>query len=220
MLECYRNAFAAVDIDGQSREQVDQQYKKLKLDFILSDLDALLDQSKAGCERVAKIVSDLKAFSHIDESPEIVVDLNHEIDRTLSVLAHQIPADATIIRKYGLLPGFVCNAAHLCQVFMNIIINAVQAKPLGLRLTIETKAESDHLSLLFTDNGPGIPPEVIGRIFEPFFTTKDVGAGMGMGLASAYDVITSIGGSIEARSIPSQGTTLAISLPHRANTGQ
>ena len=220
MLASYRGAFAEATVDGPSRERLTEQYKKLKLDFILSDIDLLLSQSSAGCNRVGKIVADLKGFSHIDESQEIVVDLNQEIDRTLSVLVHQIPADATIVKNYGTLSGFTCNAAQFCQAFLNIILNAVQAKPVGLRLMIDTKEDNDRITLLFTDNGPGIPPEVLGRIFDPFFTTKDVGAGMGMGLAAVYDVITSHGGTIEARSMPNQGSTFMITLPLRSNKVQ
>lgn len=213
MLELYRSTFVETVVDDQIRERLLQKGKKLKLDFILSDFTDLFSQSNAGCKRVGKIVADLKGFSHIDESQEIVADLNQEIDRTLSVLGHQIPADATIIKNYGALSGFTCNAAQLCHVFLNIINNAVLAKPLGLLLTIETKQDSDQITILFTDNGPGIPPAVIGRVFEPFFTTKDVGAGMGMGLAVAYDVITAYGGTIEARNLPSQGASFMITLP-------
>jgi two-component system NtrC family sensor kinase len=218
MLELYRQTLSGAGIDGQMREQLTQHSKRLKLELILSDIDSLISQSSAGCARVGKIIADLKGFSHIDEGLEMIVDLNLEIDRTLSVLGHQLPTDARIEKRYGKLTGFACNAARICQVFFNIILNALQAKTSGLCLTIETREDDGHIVLLFSDNGPGIPPGVTSRIFEPFFTTKEVGAGMGMGLAEAYDVISSYGGTIEAQSRSGQGTTLRITLPatHKA----
>ena len=209
----YRDTVARAEIEPQAREGLAQQEKKAKLDFILTDLEPLISQSCAGCERVARIVADLKGFSHIDESEEVVVDLNQEIDRTLSVLGHQIPADARVVKIYGQLPGFACKAAEICQVFLGIVQNAILARPVGLSLTIETQQEADRIVILFSDNGPGMDPEVLSRIFEPFFTTREVGKGMGMGLAVAYEVITAHGGTIEARSQPGQGTTVVITLP-------
>lgn len=217
MLDFYQSTFSKIRLDEQTLELAAQKSKKLKLALIMTDITALINQSLDGCTRVAKIVADLKGFAHIDESQEVVVDLNREIDRTLSVLSHQMPPDASIVKKYGGLPGFTCNAAEICQIFFNIILNAVQARPAGLQLTIETRQDNDQITIVFADNGPGVNPEVINRIFEPFFTTKAVGAGMGMGLTAAYDVITAYGGAIEASSKPGQGTTFTIKLPLRNN---
>ena len=179
----------------------------------MPDIDELISQSSEGCSRVEKIVADLKGFSHIDDGGETIVDLNQEIERTLNVLVHQIPKDTRITKNYGTLSGFACNAALICQMFLNIILNAVQIKPTGLRLTIETKQDDDRIIIRFADNGPGISPEILNRIFEPFFTTKDVGVGTGMGLTTAYEVVTSYGGNIEARSKPEQGSEFIITLP-------
>ncbi len=213
MMECYRAAFKNAGATVQAGELPQRKWRELRLDFITGDTEELIGQCLYGAERVKKIVSDLKGFSHIEDAEEKPVELHDEIDRTLNVLAHEIPKDAQIIRDYRPVPVFVCNPALLCQVFLNIILNALEARQAGLRLTICTDAVEDKLLVRFSDNGPGISGEVMDRIFEPFFTTKDVGKGTGMGLTVAYEVITGYGGTIEAENKPGQGATFTIQLP-------
>lgn len=212
MLSFCRSAVGAPGLEGV-REGVRREWGRLKLDPILADVDELFTQSLEGCQRVSKIVADLKAFSHIDEGESGMVNLNEEIDRTLNVLAPQIPEDCVVRKNYAALPGLRCNPAQLSQVMLNIIMNALQARPQGLQLTIETEAREDAVAASFTDNGPGIPPAVQSRIFDPFFTTREVGAGLGLGLATAYDTITSWGGTIEVFSEPGQGASFTLTLP-------
>lgn len=216
MLNILRD-MAAQRFSGADSEFVDRRWRTTKMDQILADIDDLVHQSLEGAERVKKIVVDLKGFSHIDDGQEILMDLNAEIDRTLSVLAHEIPPDAEIVRQYGSIPGFVGNPALICQAFLNIILNAAQAHGAGLRLVINTAADGEgRIVITITDNGPGIPPEIIARVFDPFFTTKDVGAGTGMGLAVVYDVIRRYGGETGVESEPGMGTTFTIRLPAAA----
>ncbi len=192
---------------------VRRKWEELKLEFIRDDIFALLKQSREGVERVRKIVSDLKDFSHVETTGQCPADLNEEIDKTLNVLAHELPEDAEIVRNYRPLPGFVCNPALLCQVFLNIVLNAVQACPKGLRLVIDSGHDKGHIRLSFADNGPGIPEQIRSRIFEPFFTTRDVGSGTGMGLTVAYDIISGYGGTIEVSCPEEGGAVFMITLP-------
>jgi len=188
--------------------------RDLKIDFILDDLGDLFTQSLAGAERVKKIVSDLRGFSHIDEAEHSQLDVNAEIERTLSVLSSEIPADAEIVREFAEIPLVVCKGALLCQAFLNIIRNALQAQPHGLKLLIRTALHaSDHITIVFKDNGPGIAPDIQARIFEPFFTTHEVGAGMGMGLKVVYDAVTSCGGTVTVNSREGHGAVFVITLP-------
>lgn len=188
-------------------------WQELKLGAICADIDPLIGQSLDGAERVKKIVADLKGFSHIDETAVALVDLNAEIDRTLGVLEHRFSADTDIVKNYRDLPGYCCSPAQICQLFLHIIENALEARPEGLRLIISTAAVSTAVKVSFADNGPGIPEEIRDRIFDPFFTTKDVGAGSGMGLAVAYDIVTGYGGGIEVACPAGGGTIIGITLP-------
>ncbi|MBI5639678.1 MAG: histidine kinase [Nitrospirae bacterium] len=217
MTEYYQSEISRIPQTARMQTAAEQKWKELKLDLISADIDDLIRQSLQGAERVKKIVSDLKGFSHIDEGQEAVIDINEEIDRTLNVLTHEIPRDAEIIRDYHPLPGFVCNPALICQAFLNIILNALQARREGLRFVISTDMRDNAIIVRFSDNGPGIPELIRSRIFDPFYTTKDVGKGTGMGLTVTYESITAYHGTIEVESEPGTGATFTVRLPLREN---
>jgi len=188
-------------------------WKKMKFDYICGDILPLVEQSIAGATRVKNIVTDLKGFAHIDDGCIAAVDLNEEIERTLRVLAHDIPPGTNIIRDFGKLPPFVCNPGLFCQVILNILRNALQARSDGLELLIKTMSTSEGMILTFNDNGPGIPEKISARIFEPFFTTRDIGNGTGLGLTVAYDIVKGSGGTIRVDCPESGGTMFTIVLP-------
>lgn len=213
MLELYRSMIGDDVAATVVAVAAQQKWQRLKLDMVCADINVLIGQSLEGAERVRRIVADMKGFSHIDELAEGMADLNAEIDRTISVLGHEIPGDAEIVRDYQPLPGWLCNPGLLCQVFFNIIKNALQVRKSGFRLIISTICDGTAIRIGFADNGPGIPTEIRNRIFEPFFTTKEVGSGTGMGLAVAYDVVARYGGTIEAESPDGGGALFTITLP-------
>jgi signal transduction histidine kinase len=190
-----------------------RKWRELKLDFVSTDVPELLRQSLEGTERVKQIVADLKGFSHVDESERSSIDINHELERTLGIIARTLPEQADVVKDFQPLPNLVGNGSLLCQAFMNIILNAAQARPKGLCLTIGTRYQSGRARIVFADNGPGIAAEIRGRIFEPFFTTRDVGQGTGMGLTVAYDIITTMGGEIEVVCPDAGGSVFTITLP-------
>ncbi len=104
------------------------------------------------------------------------------------------------------------SASELREVFVNLIVNAVDAMPRGGSLTISCAIRNDHLTLYFTDNGVGMPEDVREKVFEPFFSTKGA-QGTGLGLSVSYSIIERHGGSIKVESEPGQGTTFIITLP-------
>lgn len=185
---------------------------ELKLDFIFQDSEELLKQSIEGAERIKKIVADMKSFSHIDEAPDNEVDLNEELERTLSVLRPGMPSDAEVEFNRAPLPRMRCNPGLICQAFMNIIQNSLLSRESGLRLRLGTAWERERIVITISDNGCGIPFEQVGRVFDPFFTTREVGRGTGMGLTVAREIITSYGGTIAIDSAANCGTTVVITL--------
>jgi len=198
---------------GTGNDSEDPFWREMKFDYVCEDILPLVEQSIDGATRVKKIVADLKGFAHTDDGGTAAVDLNEEIERTLRVLAHYIPPGITIIREYGQLPPFICNPALFCQVFLNIIRNALQARSEGLELLIRTETTAEGTFLTFCDNGPGIPEEIAARIFEPFFTTREIGGGTGLGLTVAYDIVKGAGGTIEVTRPEAGGTMFSIVLP-------
>jgi signal transduction histidine kinase len=107
----------------------------------------------------------------------------------------------------------VADASQLQQVLVNLVVNAIQAMPMGGRLTLRTAAAPPDLCLTVEDTGVGMSESVLGRIFTPFFTTKEVGQGTGLGLPVVHGIVTSHGGRIRVSSRPGAGSRFEIYLP-------
>ena len=211
----YQRVFEQGGVAQQDRDDLRKHRESLRVDAISADAGDLLRQTLEGTERVRKIVADLKGFSHIDEEGEAPADLNREIDRTLSVMTHEIPAGAAIVREFSPLPVIPCRPGAFNQLFLGLLRNAFQARQKGLRVTIRTGVSGDRIRIAFADNGPGVPADLRTRIFEPFFTTRDVGKGKGLGLAVAYDIVTAHGGTIDVEDTPRGGATFVLHVPIR-----
>ena len=186
----------------------------IDLDFLRSDVVALLGESREGLERVKKIVQDLKDFSHVDEAELQEADLNAGLESTLNVVWNEIKYKAEIVRQYGELPPVRCIPGQLNQVFMNLLVNAAQAIDERGTITLRSGRAGDEVWIEIADSGHGMPAEVRKRIFEPFFTTKPVGKGTGLGLSLAYDIVVKKhAGRIDVESAPGQGTRFRLWLP-------
>jgi len=191
-----------------------EQWKRLKMDRVFSDVDDIIHESIEGAERVKCIVSNLRGVSHINEATVGMIDINEELDMIIDLLSHEIPQGAKIVKKFSPIPKFTCNPGLLSQGLLNILLNALQSRSEGLEVTITTMhTGKDEIIVRISDNGPGIPDANINRIFEPFFTTKEVGRGMGLGLTTAYDIIVSHGGTIDVKG--RNGATFEVRLPIR-----
>ncbi len=186
------------------------------IDFILDDFPDLYRATQEGIDRVTKLVRDLRTFSRLDEGTFKEVDLTESVHSALNLAGPElkkrnitVDVDIEQTLKIG------CYAAELNQVFLNLIVNAVQAmESTGGRLTIRGRKEANHVHLTFTDTGAGIPADVLPYIFDPFFTTKPVGGGTGLGLSLAYKIIVEKHhGEIFTESTPSQGSRFTIRLP-------
>lgn len=165
-------------------------------------------------ETISKIVRALKSYSYLDQSQERVVDLNDDIENTLTILHSQIPENITIVRNFGDIPKIQCFGSELNQVWTNTIQNALQAlEGTGGTITIETSAPPDVISVKITDNGPGIPPEIQEKVFDPFFTTKR-GKSTGLGLSITQQVVDKHHGVIRLDSAPGN-TSFEIVLPQQ-----
>jgi len=175
----------------------------------------LLNKIHAQTVRASGIVNNLLNFSRTGDAQFNEVDINRVLDDTLQLLEPQLRnTRVEIVRNYlPDLPGGHGNPSKLQQVFMNLVLNAKDAMPLGGRLTIQTRLVETSIVVDFHDNGIGMPPEVIARIYDPFFTTKEVGQGTGLGLSLSYGIIQEHGGRIFVESRPHEGTHFTIKLP-------
>ncbi len=157
-------------------------------------VDRFLYEIKTSTTRISDLVSAVKSYSYVDQTPLQNVDIHKEIENTLTMLQHKLKkADVSIIREYdSKLPPINAYGNELNQVWTNLIDNAIDGIGKHGTISIRTKNEaSDHILVEITDNGSqGIPENIKSRIFEPFFTTKDPGKGTGLGLSISHRIIT------------------------------
>jgi signal transduction histidine kinase len=177
-----------------------------------------LDEALQGADRVRRIVADLRTFSRSTPERRERVELHRVLDQALSFAEGVVRHRARVVKDYGLPPAVLADERRLGQVFLNLIVNAAQALPegRGVHNEIHLTTGQDAQGLAFiavSDNGTGIPPEVLPRIFEPFFTTKAVGEGTGLGLSICHSIIQELGGDIRVRSELGRGTTFEVLLP-------
>ncbi len=188
--------------------------KKLKIGFILDDLDDLVRESQEGTDRVRDIVMNLKVFSRIDQSANKLADINECIESTLKIVWNELKYKARVDKDLGEIPLTLCQAQQLNQVFMNLLVNAGQAIADKGVIKIRSWREDDWICVAISDTGSGIAKEALPRIFEPFYTTKEVGKGTGLGLSIVYDIVTNKHkGSIEVDSEEGRGTTFVVKIP-------
>ena len=195
------------------KEPVVNSVKSLKIDFILQDIFSVIDESLEGTNRVKHIVQDLKNFSHTDTKKMDTFDINNCVLSTINILWNEIKHKAKIEKDLQELPPVICFPQQINQVILNIFLNSVQAIEKNGVIKIRTYSENDEVAIQISDNGPGIPPEIIHKIFDPFFTTKDVGKGTGIGLHIVYGIVQRHGGKIEVKSAPGQGASFTVKLP-------
>jgi len=167
--------------------------------------------------RCRDIVKGLLAFSRQSKTDKELVDVNKIIEETLALVAKQAQFfNVNVICNCDPeLPAVMADRSQLQQVFMNILVNAVQAMDERGTITIVTRhvAPAHCIELAISDTGRGIPPEQISRIFDPFFTSKASGEGTGLGLSIAYGIVTTHGGTIHVSSEIGKGSTFTIRLP-------
>ncbi len=118
-------------------------------------------------------------------------------------------------KQYGVLPSVMGSAHHLQQVFMNFIMNALEAMPNKGSLTITGRVEGNRIILVFQDTGEGFTPEALEKVAQPFFTTKAHGVGLGM--YTAQQILEAHGGTMDVKSTLGQGTTITVTLPVAAS---
>ena len=190
--------------------------EEIDLDYVQANLGRLLDKSLEGLRRMRDIVKNLRDFARLDEAEFKEADLNAALTSTIEVLRHEIGTkEIQLDLALTPLPPVSCSPGKLGQVFLNLLLNAVQA--CDRRGAIEVRSgveeEGGGVWIEVHDNGRGILPEHMPHIFEPFFTTNPIGQGKGLGLSVSYGIVRDHGGAIEVESTPGQGSTFRVRLP-------
>jgi len=164
--------------------------------------------------RSTKLIRSLLDFSVQSEPKFKEVNVNEVLNRALELGIHAGSKENTRVEKdLQPLPTFMVDPDQLEQVFVNLIMNALQAMPAGGKLTLRTFLENRELKIAVRDTGCGIPPENLTKIFTPFFSTKKEVKGVGLGLSVSYGIIQGLKGRIEVESKVGEGTTFTVCLP-------
>jgi two-component system NtrC family sensor kinase len=199
---------AKEEMDGRQRQEKLRRY---------------LEVASTEIGHIADIVRRTRAFYRPDVGGPRPVHVHAVLESVLSLSSKQLQySDVAVERDWASgLPEIVANADQLRQVFLNLVLNAVDAMPEGGTLRVRTSLHRlsvgaqgrvvPAVRIQFSDTGEGIPPEVASHMFEPFLTTKEDGTGLGLFIT--YGVIQAHGGEITATSQPGEGTTFTILLP-------
>ena len=190
-----------------SLKNICKEKKALK---IIQNMKKLINTNLIGMFRIAKTTKSLERFAIPYRGEKIIVDINQGIKDTLFILSNQFKHRIKVHEDFGKIPKMICSPGQLNQVFTNIILNASEAMDKG-NLWIKTSSENGNIFIKISDDGKGIPKDLIHRIFDPFFSTKKSCTGLGLSLS--YRIIQAHNGDIKVNSEEGKGTTITIRLP-------
>ncbi len=192
------------------------------IDFLISGIQKLTKNIKTGVIRSTEIIKSLNTFSRTEDENLVLSDICKIIDSALVLLYNSYKNNIEIVKNYNEPIEIFCFPGKLNQVFVNLILNAVQAIEDKGKIIISVSSdettninekEPKFVKITVKDTGFGMPDNVKNRIFEPFFTTKETGKGTGLGLSITHGIIEQHNGRIEVNSKPGEGTEFIIFLP-------
>ena len=187
-----------------------------KIAFILKEFPAMIEAMKSGAERISNIVAGLKTFARKDSSYKEKVNLHACIEEALNLTHNRLKYNIEVEKRLDEnLPAIWGNAQQLSQVLVNLLLNAADAigeKEGHIQLS-SRQLEDGLVQVKISDDGVGMPPEIMEKIFDPFYTTKPLGQGTGLGLSISHGIIEDHQGTISLESQLNKGTTFVLSLP-------
>jgi len=193
--------------------------KLLSLAKVILSLNRNASNIEVAVDRVSTIIKALKRYIHRDANNDFVASDLTETLRTVLVLNSNVAKNTKtrIVTRFEPIKAVECHQDEICQVWTNIIDNAIQAMaPLETEhlIDISVADKGSFVQVVISDNGPGIPEAIQDRIFEPFFTTKKAGFGTGMGLDISKQIVERHGGKIYFISENGAGTQFFVELPY------
>ncbi len=211
------------DVPPALLTEIKKRKEELDIEYLKEEIPLALEQSMEGIERVSKLVLGMKDFAHPGKKEKKATDINKGIEGTILISGNEWKYVADLESDLEpRLPPVYCLIDEINQVVLNMILNAAQAVREAVekgslsrgKIKVKTQSKKGHVEIIVSDNGAGIPQEIIDKIYDPFFTTKEVGKGTGQGLSIAHDIIVNKhGGSIRVKSEVGSGTKFTIRLP-------
>lgn len=171
-------------------------------------------------DRASKIARELLTFSrHNDDKAQAErLDLNEVLRNTLTLLGPRRDEYRFDLQLQPLPPvwGIVWKVE---EVFLNVLLNALDASPPGATITLSSRSSGADVVVEIADRGPGIPAAHLSSVFDPFFTTKEVGVGTGLGLSVCFGIMERHGGRIAVANAPQGGCTVTLTFPQGDHDG-
>ncbi len=174
-----------------------------------------LDKIEKASLHARSIIREMLIFARQMPTHITVVNLNKIVEEVISFYKSRcISVGIELVHRMNdKLPDIDGDPAQMNQMLINLMVNAIQAMPRGGKLIIQTDCDERTISLSLIDTGIGMSEKVKKQIFNPFFTTKDVNQGTGLGLSVVHGIVSSHGGTIEAKSRVNRGSCFKIHLP-------
>ena len=171
---------------------------------------------KDNINRISKIVRELVDLSRPPSHDFIITQINEVVKTAVGIVKYdkrvkKVEFKTTLDEN---LPMIEVVPDHLIQVFINILINSLDAIQGEGVIKVKTDHDLENIYVSISDNGTGMEQEIIEKIFDPFFTTKQVGKGTGLGLSVSYGIINKINGEIKVDSILGEGSEFTIQIPY------
>lgn len=199
-------------------EKIKEVKEKIDIGYLKDEIQTLLSGIEEGASRTANIVQSLRVFTKKDLEEKSQASLTDGIDSSLMLLRNKLDG-IKIERKLKINKRILCYPGKLNQVFMNILVNAIDAirekekiVNFSPKIYIETKYDNNFYYVIFEDNGIGMTEEDQLKIFDPFFTTKEVGKGTGLGMSISYQYISLHEGDIIMDSEKNRGTKFIVKI--------
>ncbi len=194
---------------------VQQVEKGYNIERTLEVVPKLIQSIRTGVDRTISIIKGLRTFARLDDENKSVASLNELIDSALTILHNQYKHSITVRKNLYPNDSITCFPGKLGQVFLNILVNSIQAIEGEGAIEISTSfiEEESKYKIVISDTGKGIPAGMEQRIFDPFFTTKPVGIGTGLGLSIVHGIIIDHNGEISVVSEEGKGAEFTILIP-------
>jgi two-component system NtrC family sensor kinase len=215
------DAIDAEPLSDDVRARFERAKRDVEYDHVRADWEKLVRSIRAGAERTAGIVRDLRTYSRASGADLREVDLVGQLDTTLTLVTPLVRGRIQIKRSVAAdVPTVTGNPGHIGQIFMNLLTNAAQAIPGDGWIEVAIGASDDRkaVRIAVADSGPGIDPRVMARVADPFFTTKEVGEGTGLGLWITDSIVRAHGGTLAWSNRAGAGAEFVVTLPVKPPT--
>ncbi len=221
VLACHESG---LDVLAAARPELAETIRALDeecdLAYVKANLCRVLDSTRQGARRVADIVHNLRGFARGDRGSAGPgsVDVQESISQALEMTRGRLDRRGIAVERQGdAVPPIAGSPTQLNQVFLNLLVNAMQAidarhRDRG-RIVVATALRDDSVQVEIRDDGCGMTPDVLAQVFDPFFTTKSAGEGTGLGLSISHGIVLDQGGRIEVESAPDEGSCFRVVLP-------